>query len=310
MVQQRNLSGIVVILLALAVILGSVALYYYSEYNSALASSNNYEAELNTKTQSYVNLTSGFNSLVARYNALSGSYNGSLSSFTQLESIYNSSVSQFNLLTSAFQKLSDQFNYTLSLLASAVSQLNTSEPAYMDASRAMSNLWSQYNNATRQYRQITALFQATFSSFQTLAANFESANNFTVHQLFTKPIEPVSPLFLTANFLLDFGNGTSRWLNGTEIQAGWNMYVATLIISNGNLNATWYPSYGEHLVNGIFGLENTATASWFLWSYDQNSSAWSLENYGADEVTVFNGTSFAWTYCEYNSTTFAPSCMP
>lgn len=110
----------------------------------------------------------------------------------------------------------------------------------------------------------------------------------------------------TTDILLDFGNGTLRWFNDTQVQPGWNVYIATVVITKGNMNATWYPQYGEHLINGIDGVQNTASSSWFLFSYN-STTHWQVAQEGADDLSVYNGTVFAWDYCGVSST-YTPTC--
>ena len=111
---------------------------------------------------------------------------------------------------------------------------------------------------------------------------------------------------LTTNILLDFGNGTQRWYNGTEVQPGWNVYLATLVVTRGNLNATWDPQFGEHLIEGLDGLQNTQSRSWFVWTYN-STSLWQVAQEGADELQASSGSVYAWSYCGV-SPSYTPLC--
>lgn len=178
-----------------------------------------------------------------------------LTSYRSLSVQYNASLADYNT--------------TLSLLAGAVANLNTSTPAYRNASLELSSLW-------RSYQQL-----ASFSGRKALA--------YGVH------------------LLVDFGNGTRRWYNDTSVQPGWNGYVATLVLLRGNLQAAWYPQYGEHLVTAVGGVSQTTSTSWFFWEF--GGGAWTLSSTGADELQVYNGTSIAWALCGYDSN-FQPTCVP
>ena len=111
--------------------------------------------------------------------------------------------------------------------------------------------------------------------------------------------------------LLQYGNGTRRWYNDSAIQPGWNAYLVTLVLVNGNVQATWYPNYGEHFVNGIRGVEGgpSANEGWTLWTWN-SSKAWQITNVGPDDLPMYNGSVFAWTYCSYDPVTYAPLCSP
>lgn len=113
----------------------------------------------------------------------------------------------------------------------------------------------------------------------------------------------------STSILFDFGNGTRTWSNFT-VPTGTNAYTATVIAAHGVVNSTWYGApYDEHFVNGIENIQNSAQESWFVWTYN-DTAHWQVAQVGVDDLAVANGTIFAWTYCNYNSTTYAPSCSP
>ena len=161
------------------------------------------------------------------------------------------------------------YNQTLALLASAVSDLNTSVPAYRTAATDLASLWSSY---------------------QALAN--DSGHRAAVYRV---------------HMLVDYGNGTSRWYNDSGAQPGWNGYVATLVLVDGDLQATWYPQYGEHFVTGINGVNGTSAESWFLWEFA--SGRWAPSQTGPDQIQIVNGTVMAWTLCGYDAS-YNPACAP
>jgi len=183
-----------------------------------------------------------------------GELSAALASYRSLATSYNASLADYNK--------------TLALLALAVANLNTSIPAYHQASVALSSLWSSY---------------------QSLAS-----------------IGGKKALVYEVHMLVDFGNGTKRWYNNTRIQPGWNGYIVTLVLMNGNVQATWYPLYGEHFVTGIGGRSDTLSNFWFLLTYNKTAS-WQVAQVGADAIPMFNGTTFAWAYCPENAN-YGPAC--
>jgi hypothetical protein len=148
--------------------------------------------------------------------------------------------------------------------------LNTSEPIYQQASTQLSQLWSQYLG-----------------------------------------LKPASSSLYTADILINFENGTWLWYNNTQVQPGWSMYTETVVLTQGNMQATWDPEYGEHFVTGIDGVSSTNTLFWWLWTYDKTNqtSPWQVAQIGADLLTVYNGSVFAWTYCGMTSS-YTPACSP
>ena len=184
-----------------------------------------------------------------------GELNTALVSYQSLSKSYNASLSGYNR--------------TLSLLATAVANLNTSTPAYRNASVALGLLWDNYQRLA--------------------SASGERA------------------LVYEVNLLLDFGNGTRVWYNDSAAQPGWNGYVVTLVLLKGNVQAAWYPQYGEHFVSGVDGALQTPSESWFVWEF--SGGAWTVAQTGADQVRVSNGTIMAWTLCGYDAN-YNPTCMP
>ena len=144
------------------------------------------------------------------------------------------------------------------------------------------------------------LISSTFAGYYLLQYQQAQTNS----NLYLKELKQSAPL--TTDILLDFGNGTSTWYNDTVVQPGWNVYLATVDITHGNMNTTWYPQYGEHLINGIDGVQGNQSDSWFLWSYNTTSS-WQLAQSGADQIPAPSGSVFGWSYCE-TSPTYAPAC--
>ncbi|MDA4114185.1 MAG: hypothetical protein OK474_09085 [Thaumarchaeota archaeon] len=150
---------------------------------------------------------------------------------------------------------------------------------------------------------LTELRQATATTVQTTTSTLISGGETTT---VTSTVTGTRGFAATTDILIDLGNGTRTWYNGTEVQPGWNVYLATVVITNGDLNDTWYPQYGEHLVNGIDGVQNSQSSSWFLWSYNRTSS-WQVAQVGADQLPAYNGSVYAWSYCALTAA-YAPVC--
>ena len=110
-----------------------------------------------------------------------------------------------------------------------------------------------------------------------------------------------------ANILIDYGNGTYTWYNTTSVQPGSNLYSATVLVVNGYVNATCC-EFGSHFVTGIGGVQNSNSESWWLWTYNGTAS-WQVAQVGPDEITILNGSVFAWTFCGMTST-YEPACLP
>jgi len=174
----------------------------------------------------------------------------------------------------------------------------------------------QYDRLASDYNSLLSLYNSTFtllvraiSVVNTSQPVYQQASR-ELSRLWSSylGLKPVSSSVYTPNILIDFGNGTRHWYNSTRVQPGWNLYIATVLITNGNLQSTWYPQYQEHFVSGISGVTNSKTMFWFLWTYNKTAS-WQVAQVGADELPVYNGSTFAWTYCG-STPSYAPTCRP
>lgn len=170
-------------------------------------------------------------------------------------------------------------------------------------------LASNYDSALSLGNKTLGLLVGTIAVVNTSLPIYEQASG-ELSQLWSQylSLRPAKSSLYSADILIDFGNGTRHWYNGTQVQPGWNMYVATVVLTNGNLQAQWYPQYQEHFVTGIDGISSTKSLYWFLWTYNSTAS-WQVVQVGADELPVYNGSASAWTYCGM-SPSYAPTCKP
>lgn len=205
--------SIVTVAVALIVVVGTVAGYFYYNYSNEVTLQSNLERELTALNANYTALASGYNNLLSKYNE------------------------------------------TLSLLSQSIALINTSSPVYVQASKELASLWQTY-----------------------LA------------------LKPASVTVLKNNVLIDFGNGTRAWHNNTAVQPGWNLYIETLVLADGNVVAKWYPQYQAHFVTGIGGVSNSRSAFWFIWTYNKTAS-WQEAQAGADQLVAYDGSVYAWTFC-------------
>ena len=313
MTSQRA-TAVISVLLAALIVSGSVASYYFVEYNQQVALNATYANELNSINSKYDSVASSYNALVSKYNSatseyqrLSAIYNGSRGSFGQLASSYVQSDTDFKNLATGYQLLLSDYNRSLFLLVRTVSVMNTSDPAYQNATRALSGLSASYDNLSIRYGQAVQSFDSIVSSFQQTVKQFEAANNVTLAGQYPDQLRPLPTNLLSVRVLIESG-GVKHWYNDTRVQAGWNMYITTVVLLNGSVGATWYPQYGEHLITGLGGVQNTNTQSWFLWIYN-GTARWQVAQAGADLIPSVNGSSYAWTYCQFDQS-YSPTCSP
>lgn len=178
-----------------------------------------------------------------------------------------------------------------------------------DANERYSQLASTYNGLLSSYNSTISLLSRSIAVINTSQPVYQEASRelSALWQEYLR-LKPASSQLYQNSVLVDFGNGTRVWYNNTQLQPGWNLYIETVLLMKGNVNAQWFPQYGSHLVGGIGGASSTSTKYWFVWAYDK-SRAWQLAQLGADQLTASNGSVFAWTLCSFDQN-FEPTCKP
>lgn len=302
---RSRLYGVIVLLVVALIVSSSFAVLYYTNYTLEVSNNQEYISELNSANTAYNETARNYNSALQNLKLQEKNFNGSVSSYDQLASTFNLTLVAFNTFIKSFAALSEEYNISLSLLTASLAALNTSSSAYITSSMQLTKLWNSYLVSVRTYENVENNISALISNFKAQEILFNQRTNQSLSTVALSSNTTKMSLF-TADLLFDFGNGTKVWYNDTAIQPGWNVYITTLVLTRGNMNATFYPSFGEHYVYGLFGTLNTQTNDWFLWTF--GNSTWSASNTGSDLVPVYNGSIIAWSYCGENATTFLPGC--
>jgi hypothetical protein len=186
--------------------------------------------------------------------------------------------------------------------ATYVSELTSETSQY-------SSLAANYDSAIALDNSTIALLAGTIAVINTSMPIYQQASS-QLSQLWARylALKPVTSSLYAADVMFDYGNGTRVWHNATQVQPGWNMYTETVLLTGGDMQATWYPSFGEHFITSIGGVADTPTSSWFLWTYNRTAS-WQVAAVGADDLPVYDGSVFAWTFCAETASS-TPECSP
>ncbi len=198
----------------------------------------------------------------------------------------------------------------------ATQSKNEYESELVAANSDYQKLVSNYDASLSLYNETFSLLTSTIAEVNTSQPVYAQVSS-ELTTLWDRylSLKPASASLFETDILIDFGNGTSRWYNGTQVQPDWNLYIATVVLSKGDVQAQWYPAGyfgpgtpGEHFVTGIDGVSNSQTSYWWLWTYNSTAS-WQLAPVGPDLLPVYNGSVFAWTYCG-QTPSYAPACSP
>jgi hypothetical protein len=178
-----------------------------------------------------------------------------------------------------------------------------------DGTSKYSQLASNFNILLTRYNQSISLLSRSIAVVNTSAPVYRDASRqlSTLWQTYLE-LRPSSISLLQNNVLINFENGTRVWHNNTRAQPGWNFYLETLVLENGNVVARWYPQFGSHLVSSIGGAPSTQTRFWFVWTFNK-AGGWQQAPVGADQLMVTDGSTFAWTLCPVDQN-FNPTCKP
>lgn len=180
------------------------------------------------------------------------------------------------------------------------SELNGANGRYSSLASNYNLLLASYNESISLLSESIAVMNTSLPAYQQASARLSAL--WTVYQ----SLSPAPKSLLRNSVLFDFGNGTRHWYNDTAINAGWNVYIETVVLMNGQVTGNWYPAFSEHFVTGIGGVPDTASEYWFLWSFNK-TAGWTPSLVGADAVFVTSGSVFAWTYCKADAN-FNPAC--
>ena len=176
----------------------------------------------------------------------------------------------------------------IAIYSSLASKFNTLLAGYIQSIYLLSDSIAVMNTSLPAYKIASAQLGALWALYQTLS--------------------PASTSLLHNSVYFDFGNGTREWYNGTAINAAWSLYVETVVLMRGQVVGTWYPTLGEHLIEGIGGIADSGSRYWFFWTYD-SARSWELAPVGADAIPATSGSVYAWTYCGADAN-FNPTCAP
>lgn len=129
---------------------------------------------------------------------------------------------------------------------------------------------------------------------------FQATSYYYYSRLTTDCPNPCSVSDVPVDTLINYGNGTSIWINKTDVPSKWNFYNLTASIAR--VDAKYYgPPTSEHLILGINGVQSNSQFFWSLWAVCQKTNAWTATGVGADAIHVTTYRAFAWYYQQETS---------
>ncbi len=114
--------------------------------------------------------------------------------------------------------------------------------------------------------------------------------------------------------LIDFGNGTRLWFNGTRVPITDNFYNVTYEDVKGGLSSTPYGyPLDAHFVYKIIGYgcnsgDLGCKGYWSLWVWNGTVGCWAYSTVGVDLLKVSEVAMMAWYFTNTDQNSFTGSC--
>jgi|TARA_B100001971_G_scaffold113391_1_gene104358 hypothetical protein len=114
-------------------------------------------------------------------------------------------------------------------------------------------------------------------------------------------IESLDKISFSMDILFNYGNGTLVWYNDTRLPIGVNFYNVTVLVSDGRLDATYYPEYRSHFISSINGVgvaddPDKLYWAWIAWFFDEGLGEWIHYDVSVDLVYPKEGDILAWYF--------------
>jgi hypothetical protein len=111
----------------------------------------------------------------------------------------------------------------------------------------------------------------------------------------------------TVSMLIESGPNDARWFRDVQVPQGFDAYQVTALVTEGDLEATWYASFRSHFVESILGVKREGDNFWLIFLWDEFEEQWTPLPVGADWFSVKDGHTLAWAYTD---TSQEPSAVP
>jgi hypothetical protein len=109
------------------------------------------------------------------------------------------------------------------------------------------------------------------------------------------------------SLLIQLSEDDIRWFRDVEIPNDTNAYEIVERVTEGDLEATYYPAFFSHFVEAMLGVANEGTYYWLTFLWNANQEQWEPLPVGADLFSLKDGHVLAWSYTD---TSLEPSQLP
>ena len=125
------------------------------------------------------------------------------------------------------------------------------------------------------------------------------------------PAPSSTPETYTVQMLIEVAPDDVRWFPDVQMPRGYDAYELMELVTEGDLESTWYPAFRAHFVESIFGVKNEGSSHWLTFVWNVGSEEWEPLPVGADLFSVKDGHALAWLYADTSQEAMAsPSQNP
>jgi hypothetical protein len=251
-----------------AALASSFAGYYYVQNRSNTEQLDSAQNSLNQVALNYSAVTNKYDLLVSEYGSLYGNYY-----FDTL----NATFSNYTILMPALGSLIADFgkNYTNLLVQTDINET--------------------YNQLLNDYENLLQTSNVTEDNFGSLLSEYYTLFNLSALKELGLSVSKASTL--SVNIVIDYGNGTVKWFNETEVPAGYTLFELTQEIVTIKYSYYSYMSPGHVFVDSINDKSNVGYTSYWLWNYWNNADkSWVPGPVGCDAWLLQNGGIYEWKY--------------
>ncbi|MDA0988712.1 MAG: hypothetical protein O2783_06230 [Chloroflexi bacterium] len=112
---------------------------------------------------------------------------------------------------------------------------------------------------------------------------------------------------IQVGLLIQVSEEDVRWFRDVEVPKGTNAYELTERVTEGDLEANYYPAFFSHFVEALMGVANEGSNYWLTFLWNANQEQWEPLPVGADLFSLKDGHVLAWSYTD---TSVEPSQLP
>jgi hypothetical protein len=101
-----------------------------------------------------------------------------------------------------------------------------------------------------------------------------------------------------------------QWFRDVEVTKGMDVYELTDLVTEGDIQATYFAAYRSHFVEAILGVEGEDPNYWLTWVWSESEDKWEPLPVGADLYSLKDGHVLAWYYGPYSEDGNPPPATP